>query len=83
MTIGWYIVENCPSGIGREDTVKDSISGLEKMNIYFLLLLIQNVKLVCVCGGGLCFKDEYSYCFPFDSHITAGSQVWWRKPDFP
>lgn len=50
MTIGWYIVKSCPSGIGREGTVKDSISGLEKMNIYFLLLLIQGVKLV---GGAL------------------------------
>lgn len=59
--------------------MKGSISGLEKMNISFLLLLIQGVKLV----GGLCFKVEYSYCFPFDSHITAGSKVWWRKPDFP
>lgn len=46
MAIGWCIVESCPSGICGEDRMKGSISGLEKMNISFLLLLIQGVKLV-------------------------------------
>lgn len=69
MTIGWCAVESCPSGICGEDTMKSSISGLEKVTSYFPLLLIQGQA-----GGGLCFKVEYSYCFLFDSHMKFGGE---------